>query len=197
MTRDEPTICSTGWRGASRRCFGASCESIIHRFLPDEPPHSRHLQRPFSGARSAPPGPDGPRAGGWRPGRRGDLLATTPSRPKSRAATFVCRGTDYHFALGVNFDFTALVYATASSWTSCAWTRISAARSIRTAKATSGKSSPPASKPRKARVRHEQGGPAAGHRHARKTRRVFPYRKAVPYVAERLVRFALYDFTIS
>lgn len=40
-----------------------------------------------------------------------NLLATTPHGRKVKSSTFSLKGDDYHFGLGINYDFTPLFYA--------------------------------------------------------------------------------------
>ena len=40
-----------------------------------------------------------------------NLLAVTPNGQQTKSSTFSVKGEDYHFGLGINYDFTPLAYA--------------------------------------------------------------------------------------
>lgn len=112
MTRDEAYDLLDRLARGIAEMFGASCETIIHDFSQPNHPilaiYNGHVSGRQVGSTRDLTGLEQEVA------LQDDvvnLLATTPSGQKVKSSTFVCRGKDYHFALGVNFDFTALVYA--------------------------------------------------------------------------------------
>ena len=92
--------------------FGVSCETVIHDFsIPSHPVlsiYNGHVSEREVGSTIDLTGLEEQIA------FEGDvinLLAKTPRGQEVKSTTFSLKGEDYHFALGINYDFTPLSYA--------------------------------------------------------------------------------------
>lgn len=112
MTRDEAfSFLDRLARGISEM-FGVSCETVIHDFsVPSHPViaiYNGHISERSLGSTMDLTGLE------QKVDFEGDvvnLLATTPRGQQVKSTTFSLQGEDYHLALGINYDFTPLVYA--------------------------------------------------------------------------------------
>ena len=112
MTRDEAFNMLDRLAKGIAEMFGSSCETIIHDYaVPSHPIlaiYNGHVSNRSVGSTLDLIGLE------QQVDYQGDvinLLATTPSGQQVKSSTFSIQGEDYHFALGINYDFTALLYA--------------------------------------------------------------------------------------
>lgn len=112
MTREEAFNMLDRLARGIAEMFGSSCETIIHDYaIPSHPIlaiYNGHVSKRTLGSTLDLIGLE------QQVDYEGDvinLLATTPSGQQVKSSTFSIQGDGYHFALGINYDFTALAYA--------------------------------------------------------------------------------------
>lgn len=115
MTRDEAFEFLDRTARGIAEMFGSTCETLVHDMsLPSHPILS--IYNGHVSGRSV--GSTMDIMGGSRMldeeamvSDQVNLLATTPSGQQVKSSTFHLIGEDYNLALGINFDFSSLVYA--------------------------------------------------------------------------------------
>lgn len=112
MTKEEAFSFLDRLASGIAETFGISCETVIHDFSrPDHPVlaiYHGHVSERTEGSTLDLTGLQ------QQVDFEGDvvnLLATTPRGQQVKSSTFSLRGEGYHFALGINYDFTPLSYA--------------------------------------------------------------------------------------
>ena len=115
MTRDEAfEFLDRAARGIAEM-FGSSCETLVHDM--GVPPHpilsiyNGHVSGREVGSTLDILGTARELDPEARSSDQVNLYATTPSGQQIKSSTFHLIGEDYNLALGINFDYTSLVYA--------------------------------------------------------------------------------------
>ena len=95
--------------------FGSSCETLVHDMgVPSHPIlsiYNGHVSGRTVGSTLDILGTDRELEPEARTSDQVNLYATTPSGAQIKSSTFHLIGEDYNLALGINFDYTSLVYA--------------------------------------------------------------------------------------
>lgn len=115
MTRDEAfEFLDRAARGIAEM-FGSSCETLVHDMgVPTHPIlsiYNGHVSGRGVGSTLDILGTARELDHEARASDQVNLYATTPSGQQIKSSTFHLIGGDYNLALGVNFDYTSLVYA--------------------------------------------------------------------------------------
>lgn len=112
MTRDEAFSLLDRLARGIAEIFGTSCETVINDFsIPSHPVlaiYNGHVSNRTVGSTVDLTGLS------QKVDIQNDvinLLATTPAGQQVKSSTFCIQGEDYSFGLGINFDFTPLIYA--------------------------------------------------------------------------------------
>jgi len=115
MTRDEAFEFLDRTARGIAEMFGSSCETLVHDMtVPSHPIlsiYNGHVSGRSVGSTMDILG------AGWtldeqaRISDQVNLFATTPSGQQIKSSTFHLIGEDYNLALGINFDFSSLVFA--------------------------------------------------------------------------------------
>ena len=115
MTREEAfEFLDRAARGIAEM-FGSSCETLVHDMgVPSHPIlsiYNGHVSGRTVGSTLDILGTDRELEPEARTSDQVNLYATTPSGAQIKSSTFHLIGEDYNLALGINFDYTSLVYA--------------------------------------------------------------------------------------
>ena len=115
MTREEAfEFLDRAARGIAEM-FGSSCETLVHDMgVPSHPiliMYNGHVSGRTVGSTLDILGTDRELEPEARTSDQVNLYATTPSGAQIKSSTFHLIGEDYNLALGINFDYTSLVYA--------------------------------------------------------------------------------------
>lgn len=115
MTREEAfEFLDRAARGIAEM-FGSSCETLVHDMgVPSHPIlsiYNGHVSGRTVGSTLDILGTDRELEPEARTSDQVNLYATTPSGAQIKSSTFHLMGEDYNLALGINFDYTSLVYA--------------------------------------------------------------------------------------
>ena len=115
MTRDEAfEFLDRAARGIAEM-FGSSCETLVHDMgVPTHPIlsiYNGHVSGREVGSTLDILGTARELDPEARSSDQVNLYATTPSGQQIKSSTFHLIGEDYNLALGINFDYTSLVYA--------------------------------------------------------------------------------------
>ena len=115
MTREEAfEFLDRAARGIAEM-FGSSCETLVHDMgVPSHPIlsiYNGHVSGRTVGSTLDILGTDRELEPEARTSDPVNLYATTPSGAQIKSSTFHLIGEDYNLALGINFDYTSLVYA--------------------------------------------------------------------------------------
>ena len=115
MTREEAfEFLDRAARGIAEM-FGSSCETLVHDMgVPSHPIlsiYNGHVSGRAVGSTLDILGTDRELEPEARTSDQVNLYATTPSGAQIKSSTFHLIGEDYNLALGINFDYTSLVYA--------------------------------------------------------------------------------------
>ena len=115
MTREEAfEFLDRAARGIAEM-FGSSCETLVHDMgVPSHPIlsiYNGHVSGRTVGSTLDILGTDRELEPEARTSDQVNLYATTPSGAQIKSSTFHLLGEDYNLALGINFDYTSLVYA--------------------------------------------------------------------------------------
>lgn len=115
MTREEAfEFLDRAARGIAEM-IGSSCETLVHDMgVPSHPIlsiYNGHVSGRAVGSTLDILGTDRELEPEARTSDQVNLYATTPSGAQIKSSTFHLIGEDYNLALGINFDYTSLVYA--------------------------------------------------------------------------------------
>ena len=115
MTREEAfEFLDRAARGIAEM-FGSSCETLVHDMgVPSHPIlsiYNGHVSGRTVGSTLDILGTDRELEPEARTSDQVNLYATTPSGAQIKSSTFHLIGEDYNLAMGINFDYTSLVYA--------------------------------------------------------------------------------------
>lgn len=115
MTREEAfEFLDRAARGIAEM-FGSSCETLVHDMsIPSHPIlsiYNGHISGRSVGSTMDIMGGSRLLDDEARTSDQVNLLATTPGGQQVKSSTFHMIGEDYNLALGINFDFSSLVYA--------------------------------------------------------------------------------------
>ena len=115
MTREEAfEFLDRAARGIAEM-FGSSCETLVHDMgVPSHPIlsiYNGHVSGRTVGSTLDILGTDRELEPEARTTDQVNLAATTPEGRQTKSSTFHMIGEDYNLALGINFDYTSLVYA--------------------------------------------------------------------------------------
>ena len=115
MTREEAfEFLDRAARGIAEM-FGSSCKTLVHDMgVPSHPIlsiYNGHVSGRTVGSTLDILGTDRELEPEARTSDQVNLYATTPSGAQIKSSTFHLIGEDYNLALGINFDYTSLVYA--------------------------------------------------------------------------------------
>ena len=115
MTREEAfEFLDRAARGIAEM-FGSSCETLVHDMgVPSHPIlsiYNGHVSGRTVGSTLDILGTDRELEPEARTSDQVNLYATTPSGAQIKSSTFHLIGEDYNLALGINFEYTSLVYA--------------------------------------------------------------------------------------
>ena len=95
--------------------FGSTCETLVHDMGDPRHPilsiYNGHVSGRTVGSTLDILGTDRELEPEARTSDQVNLYATTPSGAQIKSSTFHLMGEDYNLALGINFDYTSLVYA--------------------------------------------------------------------------------------
>ena len=115
MTRDEAFEFLDRTARGIAEMFGSSCETLVHDMgVPSHPIlsiYNGHVSGRTVGSTLDILGTDRELEPEARTSDQVNLYATTPSGAQIKSSTFHLIGEDYNLALGINFDYTSLVYA--------------------------------------------------------------------------------------
>lgn len=115
MTREEAFEFLDRAAQGIAEMFGSSCETLVHDMgVPSHPIlsiYNGHVSGRTVGSTLDILGTDRELEPEARTSDQVNLYATTPSGAQIKSSTFHLIGEDYNLALGINFDYTSLVYA--------------------------------------------------------------------------------------
>ena len=115
MTREEAFEFLDRTARGIAEMFGSSCETLVHDMgVPSHPIlsiYNGHVSGRTVGSTLDILGTDRELEPEARTSDQVNLYATTPSGAQIKSSTFHLIGEDYNLALGINFDYTSLVYA--------------------------------------------------------------------------------------
>ena len=115
MTREEAFEFLDRTARGIAEMFGSSCETLVHDMgVPSHPIlsiYNGHVSGRTVGSTLDILGTDRELEPEARTSDQVNLYATTPSGAQIKSSTFHLMGEDYNLALGINFDYTSLVYA--------------------------------------------------------------------------------------
>ena len=115
MNRDEAFEFLDRTARGIAEMFGSSCETLVHDMgVPSHPIlsiYNGHVSGRTVGSTVDILGTDRELEDEARRNDQVNLYATTPSGQQIKSSTFHLIGEDYNLALGINFDYTSLVYA--------------------------------------------------------------------------------------
>ena len=115
MTREEAFEFLDRTARGIAEMFGFSCETLVHDMgVPSHPIlsiYNGHVSGRTVGSTLDILGTDRELEPEARTSDQVNLYATTPSGAQIKSSTFHLIGEDYNLALGINFDYTSLVYA--------------------------------------------------------------------------------------
>ena len=115
MNRDEAFEFLDRTARGIAEMFGSSCETLVHDMgVPSHPIlsiYNGHVSGRTVGSTLDILGTDRELEPEARTSDQVNLYATTPSGAQIKSSTFHLIGEDYNLALGINFDYTSLVYA--------------------------------------------------------------------------------------
>lgn len=115
MNRDEAFEFLDRTARGIAEMFGSSCETLVHDMgVPSHPIlsiYNGHVSGRTVGSTVDILGTDRELEDEARCSDQVNLYATTPSGQQIKSSTFHLIGEDYNLALGINFDYTSLVYA--------------------------------------------------------------------------------------
>ena len=115
MTREEAFEFLDRVARGIAEMFGSSCETLVHDMgVPSHPIlsiYNGHVSGRAVGSTLDILGTDRELEPEARTSDQVNLYATTPSGAQIKSSTFHLMGEDYNLALGINFDYTSLVYA--------------------------------------------------------------------------------------
>ena len=115
MNRDEAFEFLDRTARGIAEMFGSSCETLVHDMgVPSHPIlsiYNGHVSGRTVGSTVDILGTDRELEPEARTSDQVNLYATTPSGAQIKSSTFHLIGEDYNLALGINFDYTSLVYA--------------------------------------------------------------------------------------
>ena len=115
MTREEAFEFLDRTARGIAEMFGSSCETLVHDMgVPSHPIlsiYNGHVSGRTVGSTLDILGTDRELEPEARTSDQVNLYATTPSGAQIKSSTFHPIGEDYNLALGINFDYTSLVYA--------------------------------------------------------------------------------------
>ena len=115
MNRDEAFEFLDRTARGIAEMFGSSCETLVHDMgVPSHPIlsiYNGHVSGRTVGSAVDILGTDRELEDEARRNDQVNLYATTPSGQQIKSSTFHLIGEDYNLALGINFDYTSLVYA--------------------------------------------------------------------------------------
>ena len=115
MNRDEAFEFLDRTARGIAEMFGSSCETLVHDMgVPSHPIlsiYNGHVSGRTVGSTVDILGTDRELEDEARRNDQVNLYATTPSGQQIKSSTFHLIGEDYNLALGINFDYTSLVFA--------------------------------------------------------------------------------------
>ena len=115
MTREEAFEFLDRTARGIAEMFGSSCETLVHDMgVPSHPIlsiYNGHVSGRTVGSTLDILGTDRELEPEARTSDQVNLYATTPSGAQIKSSTFHLMGEDYNLALGINFDYTSLVFA--------------------------------------------------------------------------------------
>ena len=201
MTREEAfEFLDRAARGIAEM-FGSSCETLVHDMgVPSHPIlsiYNGHVSGRAVGSTLDILGTDRELEPEARTSDQVNLYATTPSGAQIKSSTFHLIGEDYNLALGINFDYTSLVYANR-----ILVDLMSAQADLKTALWQGGDTRPGrplrrvSGRPGQAGGRPGQGRPAQAGGHAGAEERLLLPQESCPFVSRRLgvSRYTVYKY---
>ena len=112
MTREEAFDMLDRMAKGIAEMFGANCETVINDLTDPLHPilaiYNSHVSGRSVGSTQDVTGIE---QDVTLDGDMVNLLAVTPNGQQTKSSTFSIKGDDYHFAFGINYDFTPLSYA--------------------------------------------------------------------------------------